>query len=82
MHFSKYLSIRTTRKNLLSVNKASSILLQFNLKDILHKAISTIMVFHTILLLTKELISQTEECDSGASGSLDFSVLQRIEPEK
>jgi hypothetical protein len=28
-------------------------------------ALSIVMVFHTVLLLTKELISQPEMCDSG-----------------
>lgn len=32
---------------------------------ILPKALSTIMVFNTVLLLTKELISQPEKCDLG-----------------
>lgn len=31
----------------------------------LQNALSIIMVFHTVLLLTKELISQPEKCDSG-----------------
>jgi hypothetical protein len=37
-------------------------------------ALSIVMVFHTVLLLTKELISQEEKFDSGPT-IMEFTVL-------